>query len=247
MSTVWGTGSAVRADRSIHVAPAALISKATSIPADRTPAPAGHCVLAARPRPVSMANKPTGTEGSTNVFQSIRHQVSDSVSPTATRKMSAPLPAAGPSGYMWQPATYAALKAVALFVTAAAAFRLTQRRTIAEFTPFDWVTAVAVGAIVGRTATASSTSWLTGTAALIALILAHAAVARMRFFRWFRPLVDPPIRLLIRDGQVNAENLRRCRLTIADLEAALRQQGYENAENVRLALFEAKGAISILP
>ncbi|HTX97878.1 MAG TPA: hypothetical protein VME67_25395 [Mycobacterium sp.] len=37
----------------------------------------------------------------------------------------------------WRPAAYAALKALALFVTAAAAFRLTQRRTIAEFTPFE--------------------------------------------------------------------------------------------------------------
>ncbi|OBK43821.1 DUF421 domain-containing protein [Mycobacterium sp. 1081908.1] len=146
----------------------------------------------------------------------------------------------------WQPAMCAAAKAVALFATAAAAFRLTQRRTIAEFTPFDWVTAVAVGAIVGRTATASGTSWLTGTAALIALILAHSAVARLRFFRWFRRLVDPPVRVLIRDGEVRGDNLRRCRLTGADLDAALRQQGYENAERVHLALFEAKGAISIL-
>lgn len=146
----------------------------------------------------------------------------------------------------WQPAALAAAKAVALFLTAAAAFRLTERRTIAEFTPFDWVTAVAVGAIVGRTATASGTSWFTGTAALIALILAHAAVARLRFLAWFRRLVDPPVRILVRDGEVQADNLRRCRLTRADLDAALRQQGYDSAESVHLALFEAKGAISIL-
>jgi uncharacterized membrane protein YcaP (DUF421 family) len=145
-----------------------------------------------------------------------------------------------------QPAAYAALKAVALFLTAAAAFRLTERRTIAEFTPFDWVTAVAVGAIVGRTATASGTSWVTGTAALIALILAHAAVARLRFFTWFRRLVDPPVRLLIRDGEVEEGNLRRCRLTHADLDASLRQHGYDSAKDVHLALFEAKGAISVL-
>ena len=44
----------------------------------------------------------------------------------------------------------AAIKAAALFFTAAAAFRLTTRRTIAQFAPFDWVAAVAVGAIVGR-------------------------------------------------------------------------------------------------
>ena len=75
----------------------------------------------------------------------------------------------------WRPATYAALKALALFLTAATAFRLTLRRTIAEFTPFDWITAVAVGAIVGRTATAAGTSWLSGCAALLALTAATGA------------------------------------------------------------------------
>ncbi|ORV61138.1 hypothetical protein AWC06_12200 [Mycobacterium fragae] len=44
---------------------------------------------------------------------------------------------------------------------------MTLTPTISEFTPFDWVTAVAVGAIVGRTATAADTSWLTGTSALL--------------------------------------------------------------------------------
>jgi hypothetical protein len=35
----------------------------------------------------------------------------------------------------WKPATYAAIKALALFATAAAAFRFAGRRTMAEFSP----------------------------------------------------------------------------------------------------------------
>ena len=146
----------------------------------------------------------------------------------------------------WMPVVRAAAKALALFLTAAVAFRLTERRTIAEFTPFDWVTAVAVGAVVGRTATAADTSWLTGAAALVTLIAAHATVARLRFVPWIRRLVDPPVRVLIRDGEIDHGNLRRCRLTEADLDAALRQHGVESARHVHLAVFEAKGAVSIL-
>ena len=145
----------------------------------------------------------------------------------------------------WRPAAYAALKALALFVTAATAFRLTLRRTIAEFTPFDWVTAVAVGAVVGRTATAPHTSWLTGTAALVALIAAHDIVARLRFIPWVRRLVDPPVRVLIRDGQPDDANLKRCRLTRQDLDAILRQHGHQSATHIRLALFETKGVVSV--
>lgn len=145
----------------------------------------------------------------------------------------------------WRPPVYAALKALALFVTAAMAFRLTLRRTIAEFSPFDWVTAVAVGAIVGRTATAAGTSWLTGAAALLALIGAHDTVARLRFIPWVRRLVDPPVRVLIRDGRLNETNLRRCRLTREDLDAILRQHGYRTPADIRLALLETKGVVSV--
>ncbi|WP_396928611.1 DUF421 domain-containing protein [Mycolicibacterium sp.] len=147
----------------------------------------------------------------------------------------------------WHHAVWAAVKAIALFITAAAAFRVTQRRTIAEFTPFDWVTAVAVGAIVGRTATAADTAYLTGAAALVTLIAAHAVVTRMRFVPALRRWVDPPVRVLIRDGKIDERNLRRSGLTRTDLDAVLRQHGHESPTEVRLALFEEKGAVSVLP
>ncbi|MBV8349360.1 MAG: DUF421 domain-containing protein [Mycolicibacterium sp.] len=147
----------------------------------------------------------------------------------------------------WEPAAYAAIKALALFATAAAAFRFGGRRTMAEFSPFDWVTAVAVGALVGRSATATDTSWLTATAALLALLVAHGLVARLRFVPWIRRLVDPPVRTLIRDGQIDDANLRRCGLTRADLNAVLRQHGYEDPADIRLALFEARGVVSVFP
>jgi uncharacterized membrane protein YcaP (DUF421 family) len=147
----------------------------------------------------------------------------------------------------WHAAAYAALKALALFVTAATVFRFTQRRTLAGFTPFDWVVAVAVGAIVGRAATASDTSWLTGAAAILALIAAHALIARLRFVARLRRLVDPPVRVLIRDGQIDHRNLRRSGLTRTDLDSVLREHGHLSPDTIRLAVFEEKGSVSILP
>ena len=50
-----------------------------------------------------------------------------------------------------------------------------------------------------------------------------------------------------RDGRIDLRNVRRCGLTIADLDVPLRQHGLLTADNVHLAIFEAKGAISVLP
>jgi uncharacterized membrane protein YcaP (DUF421 family) len=86
----------------------------------------------------------------------------------------------------------AAVKTTALFVTAALLFRFTERRTLAEFAPFDWIAAVAAGSIVGRAATASDTSWLAATTALLCLLLSHALLARLRFVPRLRRLIDHP-------------------------------------------------------
>ncbi|MBX7451458.1 DUF421 domain-containing protein [Mycolicibacterium sp. 3033] len=145
----------------------------------------------------------------------------------------------------WQTPLFTVAKSLTLLLTAAVAFRFAQRRTIAEFTPFDWVTAVAVGAIVGRVATAADTSWSTGAAALVTLLVAHGLTARLRFFGWFRRLVDPPVRVLVRDGAVDSANLKRAGITHSDLDAILRQHGYRDPADVELALYEAKGSVSV--
>lgn len=140
----------------------------------------------------------------------------------------------------------AGIKTSALFLTAAILFRFMERRTLAEFAPFDWIAAVAAGAIVGRAATASDTSWLDATAALICLLVTHAVLARLRFIPGIRRFIDPPLKVLIRNGHVDRRNLRRCGLTMGDLDAVLRQHGHESSDRIHLAVFEAKGAISIL-
>src|ERR1700744_2651487 len=140
----------------------------------------------------------------------------------------------------------AAIKASTLFLTAAVLFRFMERRTLAEFAPFDWVAAVAAGAIVGRAATASATSWLSATAALISLLVTHAVLARLRFVPRIRQFIDPPLKVLIRDGDVDRRNLRQCGLTDSDLHAVLRQNGHPSPDSVHLAVFESKGAISVL-
>ncbi len=147
----------------------------------------------------------------------------------------------------WRGALHAVVKVVALFATAAVALRLTERRTLAEFAPFDWAAAVAVGAIIGRTATASDSSWLVGAAAIVALLLAHSALSWARFLPAFARWFDPPLRVLVQDGRVDRRQLRRCRMTQADLEQVLRQHGHAGPDGIHLAVFETKGTVSILP
>ena len=85
----------------------------------------------------------------------------------------------------WSSAGAAAGKAALLFALAAIGFRINPRRTLSEYSPFDFAALLGTGAIIGRTATAKDTSFAVGAAALIALLAIHNIVSRLRFARWF--------------------------------------------------------------
>jgi hypothetical protein len=68
-----------------------------------------------------------------------------------------------------------AVKAVLMFTVTIVGLRLGERRTIAQLGAFDFAVAVAIGAIIGRTVTASSASFATGAVALVTLLIAHAS------------------------------------------------------------------------
>jgi hypothetical protein len=53
--------------------------------------------------------------------------------------------------------------------------------------------------------------------------------------RWASRLVEPPPLPLVRHGEVQQRNLRRQRLTEAELQRQLRQQGIESLAEVKLA------------
>ncbi|MFG1951628.1 DUF421 domain-containing protein [Micromonospora sp. NPDC048830] len=138
------------------------------------------------------------------------------------------------------------LKAVLLYVTAVAGFRISRRRTVGDVSPYDFVAAVAVGAIVGRLPSAPDASYLAGMVTLLAILLAHAVLTRVRFTRLGRRLVDHAPLLLVAHGQVLEDQLRVAGLTRADLDALLRGHGVTDPGGIDFAVLEQQGRLSIV-
>lgn len=74
-----------------------------------------------------------------------------------------------------------AAKAVLLHATALAGLRFGTRRTLAQMSPFDLITAAAMGAVIGRTSTSSGTSYAAGAVAVVTLIAVHRLVSLLRY------------------------------------------------------------------
>ncbi len=138
-------------------------------------------------------------------------------------------------------------KAVLMYLTALAGLRLGERRTLAQWTIIDFATAVAIGAIVGRTAIANTQSFVTGAVALLVLVVLHRLASLLRFNPVLGKLADHRVRVLVAHGQLRRGQLRRCGLTDNDLYAQLRQRGAFDLAGIRYVLYEAKGDLTIVP
>lgn len=139
-----------------------------------------------------------------------------------------------------------AAKVLLMYATALVALRLGERRTLAQWTIIDFGTAVAVGAIIGRTAVARE-SYLTGAVALVTLVAVHRVASLLRFRPVLGKLFDHRVRVLVVRGAVRRHELRRCGLTDNDLFTHLRQQGFFSLDRVAYVLYETKGSITVVP
>src|SRR5262245_20612564 len=120
---------------------------------------------------------------------------------------------------------WVAVKAVLLFAVAVIGLRLGERRTLAQLSAFDFAVAVALGAIIGRGATAHDTPFAYSAIALVTLLVAHRVVAHLRRHSRVVRMIDHPTRVLVAGGELQGGELARAGLTAADVYALLREKG----------------------
>lgn len=78
------------------------------------------------------------------------------------------------------------------------------------------------------------------------MLVAHRFVSMLRQSTKFARLVDPPPRVLVVDGHVVHRELVRTGLTRTDLFGLLRQHGVVALDDLRLAVFEQRGQLTVV-
>lgn len=127
------------------------------------------------------------------------------------------------------------------------ALRVTGKRQLGQFTPFDFVILLIISNAVQNAMIGPDTSLaggLIGAATLFALDFALAGLS-YRFNIFGRELQGVPT-LLVNDGHMISENLRRERIDPDDVLMAMREHGVTDLGNVKQAVLETDGTISIV-
>jgi uncharacterized membrane protein YcaP (DUF421 family) len=138
------------------------------------------------------------------------------------------------------------VRASVVYLVLLAMVRLTGKRTVGQFTPFDLIVVLLLseavsGSINGQDE--SLTGGLIGAATLLALdVLIAVGSSRSRKFD---ALMEGNPVLIGRDGVIYEAVLKRQRVPRADIEKALREADCD-IDDMRMAILEADGNINIM-
>ena len=125
--------------------------------------------------------------------------------------------------------------------------RVTGKRQVGQLAPFDLILLLVLSNAVQNAMVGPDTSILGGCVTVLTLIGLNGLVSWATFkSKWVENLIEGRPLRLIHDGHILADNLRRAKLTIHELNAALRAEGVAGCEAVHVAMLENTGKISIV-
>ncbi len=139
------------------------------------------------------------------------------------------------------------VRAVVVYLSALFMVRIGEKRFFGKNTAFDIILGIIFGSVVSRAITGSSEFFPTLVAGLT-LILLHWLFAALSFnFNWFGSFVKGNSRLLVKDGEILWEAMRKSHISEEDLMSALRLHGnVEELDEVKEARLERSGDISVI-
>lgn len=135
-----------------------------------------------------------------------------------------------------------AFLALLLFMT-----KILGKKQISELSFFEYVSGITIGSIAGEAITGLEKNMFQGMAAIIifslATLLADILALKSKSFRDF---IEGRGTVLIKDGKVLEENLKKEKYTIDELSALLRQKDIYRVADVEFAVLEPRGTLSAL-
>jgi uncharacterized membrane protein YcaP (DUF421 family) len=139
------------------------------------------------------------------------------------------------------------LRSLVVFLFIWLLMRLVGRRELSSMEPFDLIIIIVIGDLVQQAATQQDMS-VTGavlSAGTIGLMTVAFSWLSWRFPR-LRPTLDGKPIVVVEDGSLLTDNMRRERITIEELAAQARLKGIDSLDSVKWAVLETGGQVSFI-
>ena len=139
------------------------------------------------------------------------------------------------------------VRTVVIFLVILFLTRAMGRRELSSLEPFDLILLVVVGDLVQQGVTQDDYSVTGAVLVITTLALLTITVSYLSFrVPALRPVLNGEPIVLMEDGRFIEANMRRERLTHAEVHGAARQNGMATLDHVRFAVLETNGQISFI-
>jgi len=140
-----------------------------------------------------------------------------------------------------------AVRSTVIYFALLVGIRLTGRRSLGQLALFDLVLLLIIANAVQNAMVGPDTSLVGGLVAAGTLLFWHQVIDRVRRgSRGISKFIAGEGIMLINEGKVLEEHCRRAGITRDDLLQALREHGVGRPDDVRLAVLEPDGMISVI-
>ena len=140
-----------------------------------------------------------------------------------------------------------ALRSAIIYLIVLLGLRLLGKRHVAQLSIIDLVLVLLISNAVQNAMVGDDTSILGGVVAALTLIVLNYVVTLAAFkFGKVNVLLEGTPTLLIHNGRVIHEHVLKEKLTADELEQAIREHGIENVADVKTAIMEVDGTISVI-
>ncbi len=133
---------------------------------------------------------------------------------------------------------------VYLFIIA----RLMGKKQIAQLTFVDYVIGISIGSIAAEFATDVDTPWYYYILSIAIFFVLNLFISLIfNKAQWLKRLLQGTPSVLINDGKIDYDELKRCKLDLYDLMSLARERNIFDLSEISYAVLEVNGQLSVLP
>ena len=135
------------------------------------------------------------------------------------------------------------LSAVSLFLIA----KIIGHKQMSQLDFFDYITGITIGSIAAELATELEKPLKPLIAMIVYGIITIILALTTSKFPRMRKFVNGTPTIIMNNGKIYRKNLKKSKLDLSEFMVMCRQEGYFNLNDIKTAIFEYNGRLTILP
>lgn len=140
------------------------------------------------------------------------------------------------------------LRTVILFFVTTVVLRLMGKRQLAELQPYEVVITLMISDLATQPMGDVELPLLGGVVAIVTLLMMHSLLSSLSFWSMrLRAIICGRPSVLVRNGRICEDELKRLCFDLSDLMEGIRSQGLSGLQETGSVILETNGALSVFP